>query len=363
MPRYNIFHANPQVRNDLLKIHLPAWLFLFISFFINFYTADEAKDSERLRNALIFTILNLPNIPITYLLALFVFPRTLNNQELSLWSSLPLLFAAIITLALADGWFFAKASQVIAENSVNLQDKHERLSILRNVPEAIYSMGVFTSVIYLRAWYRRSKELEKLRLRQDQLNRLHTDQHSLLNMLNRVYNKAFKNRDTVTEELHILTGLLRYLVYSVKTPTVTLQEEAQMLHRYVQLKRKGYNRNVKIITRIIVSEESKDRIAPMLLLPVLENAFKHGADQTIDRCQIRVSLTQPQPGHILFICKNTKPNKPPESIIDSNKQPTGVGLEITRQRLDSHYANLYTLDIESEHPEYYQVQLKINLKP
>lgn len=323
------------------------------------YTADP-DTGTRFNNALILTALNLLDIIFAYLLAYWIIPRTLGKSSWNTWLAVLVVLSSVGGFALLDGYFFSNAGHWIREHSGFLSTQQDRLGIWRNVPEAIYSMSFFTAVVYLRSWYKHSKELKRLVDVKDFNERLQLDQHSLLNIVKTLYTRAYRKRDSVADELYALVHLLRYVVYDYRRPLVSLEAEKQMLDQYVKLKKKSYDgKMVYVDMKCSINEDNKDKIVPMLLLPLLENAFKHGADQATDMCKIRVRLQQPEPGVVHFECRNTKP-RPREG--SEKDQPAGAGLILFQQRLDVCYPGNYLLDTVKDDPQYYKVSLTIILK-
>ena len=146
--------------------------------------------------------------------------------------------------------------------------------------------------------------------------------------------------------------LLRYQIESSKKETVLLKEELEFIENYLLLEEKRLSKRCTI-EFLIDGEVSGLRIAPMLLIPFVENAVKHGAQSTNEQSTIDVSAA----------IKNTTLNfrvvnsKPP--AVSSSKR-NGLGLENVRRRLNLLYPNSHVLEIDDT-KKVYRVNLSIDL--
>jgi len=191
----------------------------------------------------------------------------------------------------------------------------------------------------------------QLKLKEQELNylKMQIHPHFLFNTLNTMYGFALKKADETPEMILKLSNLLDYLLYQVNKPFVVLKEEINHIHDYIALENMRFNDTLNIsFTTNSSSEELK--IAPMLLLPFVENSFKHGVLKD-GKLTIKIDL----------ICKD----KTIEFYIENTKSKTeasqqGIGLENIKKRLDLLYATKYDLEIEDE-KDIFKVNLKLNL--
>ena len=169
----------------------------------------------------------------------------------------------------------------------------------------------------------------------------------LFNSLNAIYRFALKKADQAPEMILKLSNLLDYLLYQTEKPLVLISEEIEHIRDYIALEKMRFNNTLQVTMDIQI--ESKNRtIAPMLLLPFIENSFKHGSINngvlTID-IQIAVGLEC-----IDFRIKNSNS----ESI--SSQQ--GIGLDNIKKRLELLYPNTYDLTIRNDNATF-EVQLQL----
>ncbi|MBT8316933.1 MAG: histidine kinase [Lutibacter sp.] len=159
--------------------------------------------------------------------------------------------------------------------------------------------------------------------------------HFLFNSLNTIYGFALKKGDEAPEMILKLSNLLDYILYQVEKPSVLLQDEVNHLLDYVSLEKMRFHDTLEVkIEREIENENSQ--ITPMILIPFVENAFKHGA---IVKGKLRVTMLLKTKGDKLFFeIMNT-------SIKDTNFEK-GIGLENIKKRLEMLYPNAHNIEIE-----------------
>jgi sensor histidine kinase YesM len=188
----------------------------------------------------------------------------------------------------------------------------------------------------------------QLKLKEQELNylKMQIHPHFMFNTLNTMYGFALKKADETPEMILKLSNLLDYLLYQVDKPFVLLSDEINHINDYIELEKMRFNDTLAISfkTKNILKDS---KIAPMLLLPFIENSFKHGT-QKKGVLQIDIMLHS-ENNHIIFKIENT--SKPQES---SSK---GIGLENIKKRLDILYKDRYKLDIDNSNSLF-----KINLK-
>ncbi|MFD2726228.1 sensor histidine kinase [Hyunsoonleella rubra] len=176
----------------------------------------------------------------------------------------------------------------------------------------------------------------QLKLKEQELNylKMQIHPHFLFNTLNTMYGFALKKANETPEMILKLSNLLDYLLYKVDKPFVLLTEDIEHIKDYIELEKMRFNKTLNInFTTNNISEDIK--IAPMLLLPFIENSFKHGAikNGTLDI----TSNINCKNGAIHFCIENTTSE---EEIVKK-----GIGLTNIKKRLDLLYKDNYDLKI------------------
>jgi two-component system LytT family sensor kinase len=175
--------------------------------------------------------------------------------------------------------------------------------------------------------------------------------HFLFNTLNNIYSHT---QDTAPVAANMLMGLstvLRYMLYSCNTPLVPLKQEVNMLLEYIELEKQRYGNDLEVAVNVPAIDPDL-MIAPLLILPFIENCFKHGASNMLENPWINIQL------HIAGEDMHLK-------LINGNAagaavQSGGIGIENVRQRLALLYPKQHTLQIIAEE-EMYIVNLDVEL--
>lgn len=179
--------------------------------------------------------------------------------------------------------------------------------------------------------------------------------HFFFNSLNTVNALTYTDVEESRNALKKLAAIMRYVLYNTSDEKTTLSEEIEFIKNYVDLMKMRSPHRVHIdFSTQIHSPEKK--IAPMLFLPFIENAFKHGISAQ-NESPISVSLRQ-ENGHLVFKSKNKRFDKKMLDEFSQFEQP-GIGIKNTRRRLELLYANRYQLIIDQETG--FEVLLKIDL--
>ena len=189
----------------------------------------------------------------------------------------------------------------------------------------------------------RNKELQnkilatQLQLKEQELHYLKRQIHPrfLFNTLNTIYGFAIKQSKHTPEIILKLSNLLDYILYQVNKPKVSLKEEVLHIKEYIELEKMRFQDTLKV--EFETSEIDEEiQIAPMMLIPFVENAFKHGnLEDGFLRIEIRVEVANNQ---LDFFIKNTVQKH------DLTSDKSGIGLENIRKRLELNYINNYQLD-------------------
>ena len=191
----------------------------------------------------------------------------------------------------------------------------------------------------------------QLQLKKQELSmlKMQIHPHFLFNSLNTIYGFALKKRDEAPEMILKLSNLLDYILYQIEKPTVFLENEINHLEDYISLEKLRFHDTLEV--NLIKGDDiSEMYIAPMLLIPFVENSFKHGA--IIDGCLAIMIAVKRNSEMLFFEVEN--------SVLEKTNDSTGIGLENIKKRLEMLYPNAYTLEINRT-DKLFKVQLAINI--
>lgn len=182
--------------------------------------------------------------------------------------------------------------------------------------------------------------------------------HFLFNTLNNLYGLAVTKSDKLPNLMLKLSDLLRYSLYDTQEQWVPLRSEVQYIQNYITLEQLRLEEKTNI-DFILEGEADQQRIAPMLLIVFLENAFKHFGAPGEQQAQIKIKLSINE-NALQFSCYNSKDDQMTESPRAQNT--SGIGLANARKRLELLYPLRHTLGIQNEASSF-RVFLELQLDP
>lgn len=178
--------------------------------------------------------------------------------------------------------------------------------------------------------------------------------HFLFNSLNSIYSLSRMQSPETPDLVMQLSELMRYQLESSKKDSVLLKEELEFVENYLLLEEKRLSDRCNI--EFLISGDFLDfRIAPMLLIPFVENAMKHGVQSTNEQSSIDVSASASAKDATLHFCVT---NSKPPTVADSKRK--GMGLDNVKRRLNLLYPDAHKLEIDDKENEY-RVNLAIDL--
>jgi len=203
---------------------------------------------------------------------------------------------------------------------------------------------------------RKNEELEKeklateLKFLKSQLN-----PHFLFNALNSIYFLIKKDQDTAAEALVSFSDMLRYQIYECNDSKISLANELEFLQNFIQLSQLRKNENFELKTSF-AQNVNGEMLSPLILIPFVENAFKHVSTDKSLKNWINIDL-QLEGKKLLFEVANSLSE---EVSSEEAVKVGGLGLPNVKRRLDLLYPKKYKLDIK-ENKDTYQVSLALEL--
>jgi two-component system LytT family sensor kinase len=192
------------------------------------------------------------------------------------------------------------------------------------------------------------KQSSELALLRSQIN-----PHFLFNTLNNIYSLVYKKSDDAPEAVMKMSAIMRYMFYDATTDIVMLEKEIEYLKSFIELEKLRLRHKDFVELNISGNVEGRT-IAPMLLIPFVENAFKHGS-KNVTSPGIRINLSV-MPQEIIFNVSNhiRKSNSAPKDLLG------GIGLNNIRRRLNLLYPGKHKLEISSSE-DLFNVQLILSI--
>jgi two-component system LytT family sensor kinase len=298
----------------------------------------------------------IPRLFFTYFLLYYILPRLLGNKKNRIGYVVVLFFSWVFATAVyraigvyfqniviyhrqlnygpyfSGGWFIqmsidigfvACAAMMIKQYRMQLADRERQNGLIRDKLET---------------------ELKFLRNQ--------TNPHFLFNTLNNIYALARKRSEETADVVMKLSKLLRFMLYESKNEQIRICDEIKILDDYIELEKLRYNDRLTI-SFIREIDNENEQIAPLLLIPFVENAFKHGASESRFESYINLEMVL-QNGILEFSIENTKEQ--------NGKKLNGenIGLTNVRRQLELLYRE-HEVSIKCEEA-LYKVNLIINLR-
>lgn len=179
-----------------------------------------------------------------------------------------------------------------------------------------------------------------------------TNPHFLFNTLNNIYSLARDKNDLAPESILRLSKILRFMLYETGGGLISIEEELRIIDDYIALEKLRYDESLRIMVEADV-ENLKQVLPPLLLIPLVENAFKHGVSETRNKPFVAVYLTVKQ-GQLMFTVKNSI-----EETAIAQPMKENIGLSNLRRQLALLYKE-YDLSVGRENAVFIST-LKINL--
>jgi hypothetical protein len=222
----------------------------------------------------------------------------------------------------------------------------------RNLLPFIHISGIAMCIKFIKkAYLHESKALQASQqksLAELELLKAQIHPHFLFNTLNNLFAHTLRHSDYAPQIVVKLSALLRFMIYQSREEFIPLADEIQLLKNYIDLEKLRYGKELDF-SLIITGNPGEKWIRPLLLLPLLENSFKHGMSQQLDEKWIKLDI-QIKEDSLLFNLSNSK--SPGSTIPKVNRKLGGIGLENVRRRLELLYTEDYSLNIKNEENQY-----------
>jgi LytS/YehU family sensor histidine kinase len=194
----------------------------------------------------------------------------------------------------------------------------------------------FMEVIFLRT---RQAEIEKKRLEAELMQlKAHVQPHFLFNSLNNIYYDTYKSLPQVAERISKLSNIMRYFIEENPKEKVPVSTEINFIESYIELEKVRFHSTITVDIRNNI--EPHTVLPPMLLIPLVENAFKHGIQNNGGDSKIFIDLFKDN-GKLMFVIKNTIQHPVGTKRI-------GTGLRNLRERLSLLYKENFSLHVRNK---------------
>jgi sensor histidine kinase YesM len=337
------------------------WLFAGFIYSIGPFSANMGY-LKNLFRSLTESLAFMPmHIFLTYALIYFVIPRFLLKQKYALTiifvvlsfavtASLSVLISGIIIGPIRSFYQYHYAYS----NYVSVSFAMAFMAGLRG---GITVGGLAAAIKLMKHWYvegQRNLQLQKENTEaQLQILKAQVHPHFLFNTLNNIYSKTQNTSAAASEMIFGLSDILRYMLYECDKPLVPLSQELKMTQEYIDLERVRYGNKLELHAELPKATEGYF-IAPLMILPFIENCFKHGASTILDRPWINLTITIDGDEMAMKLL-----NGKSQENVQVNGH--GIGIENAKKRLALLYPGKHQLTIQEDR-EVFIVILKLRLE-
>lgn len=250
----------------------------------------------------------IPKLLFTYFLLYFILDNILSGKQ-QLWKNIVYIVLSLVTTL----FLFRLTAKYI---TVPLVYRHlvpvpallSPLGFLANLMDLGFVAGAAIFIRQLRLQLA-GKENEKVLLKEKLETELkflknQTNPHFLFNTLNNIYALARKKSDSTPDVVMKLSKMLRFMLYESGKPFITIAEETMLIEDYLDLEKIRYNERLDISFKKEIDQQHQE-VSPLLLLPFVENAFKHGVSETRFNSFVNIELLLDK-GVLRFNVTNSK---------------------------------------------------------
>ena len=291
----------------------------------------------------------------SYIIVYFLVPRYYMKKKY-------IRFAVGVLLAFAFSQFLSVIYRILELNDTAFQVignvKTLRSGYIRGFGNPPLICGLLLSLKTLKNWHLEQLKTETLAQEnasaEIQLLKAQVHPHFLFNTLNNIYAFTLNNRPYAGMLVQKLSGMLNYMVHECDEKLVPLEKEIKLVLDYMDLEKVRYGERLSMEVKI-TGDLHQIMIAPLLMIPFVENSFKHGTSQIIGHPWIKLFIDV-KDERLRFELENSKP-----SLTANTRETKGIGLNNVQKRLQLIYNGRHRLFI-NETEEAYRVWLEVDLE-
>jgi LytS/YehU family sensor histidine kinase len=323
-----------------ILVHLIYWLYMFNQFVFPFYIGQSEKYTWTDTGLSMF--LSIINFYTIY----FLIPVLLKRVKIIL----TLVIGVFIIIGIG---YFRYYTEVVFWRDIYKAQSSDLvymsswfvISIRNSIISAMYAILIKLAIDWYEAQKLRTELVTQNQASELALLRSQVNPHFLFNTLNNIYSLVYKKSDQAPEAIMKLSAIMRYMLYEANTDKVMLHREIDYLKSFIELQKLRF-RSDDFVKFDIVGETGNLRIAPMLLVPFIENAFKH-CNRNVEGYGIVIRLQVREKTTVFEVTNYLKPHK--DTAPAENR---GIGLQNVRRRLELLYPGAHRLEINEDDGKY-----------
>ncbi len=340
--------------------HVIFWILLLLCYTLAMKDGYGSMSESFNRNV----VLLLPQITASYYLIYFLNPTYLYKKKYVSFGFLFLIGTYVFSI-LARVLIIYVLEELYRESPFRQESLLEIASDVKRLYQEFFHrvflpVFLFASVMLVKERFEEKSRGELLKKEKviAELNfmKAQIHPHFLFNTLNNLYVLTLQNSEKASDTVLKLSEMLDYMLYKCNESTVSISEEIQLIQNYIDLEQLRYGDRLELVFNKNV-DELQTQIAPLILVSLVENAFKHGASGTVTIPKIRIEI-EVKNKQLLFSIFNTKPAEAQKDVTNFKK---GIGLVNTNSQLQLIYPNKHSIEIVEDKTSY-NVRLQIDLR-
>lgn len=293
----------------------------------------------------------------------YLIPKFLQKGKYLMYISMLVLTILITSFSIIGGYFVNAIVVDLPFETLFKTAPSQFFQLFKTnaLPSTLASMTLAMSIKLTKSWMASEKQrnaIEKENLKTElKFLRSQFNPHFLFNTINSIFVLIHKNQDVASESLAMFSELLRYQLYQCNGPSIGLNQELSYIKNYIELEklRQDLNRlDLQVVFE--TGDASSFQIAPFLLMPFIENAFKHVSHDEHQRNWIQIHL-EIKTKRLFFQVSNSKTALQIAEAMESS----GLGLSNVKRRLALLYPNSHKLEVFSD-AEVHKITLEIRLQ-
>ena len=309
-------------------------ILFWLTYFIYEWLANASIDNEYRRYFIHASVI----VPITLAAAIFtvhvLFKRFyFRNNKSAFWIGLALSMLVFVMTRRAYHYFYVYP--IYWPEGLDTIPLLFFPKIIIDAVNIYLIVGVYSTFYLTRAWYEEQRLAQELKQEKTeaelQLLKSQVHPHFIFNTLNNIYSYAIQQNTRTPHLIHRLSSFLSYNLYDSKASSIELRKELDYINSYIELEKIRYGDRLDISMNVF-NPINDFHITPMLLLPLIENCFKHGCTHTaLEKYWIRIDLSK-QNDWLSIKIENSV-----IAINGHNGTKKGIGLENVKRRLEIIY--------------------------
>lgn len=335
-------------RKYKILIHVFFWIYIINQVLFPYYIKSY-KEEFYFKDLFIYIFVGLITFYSIYFSLSFLFSR--KNIFLSILLGLSLLTILVFSRVGIEFVFWKYMFPMNDGKPVIVENPWVFNSVRLVIVFTIYAILIRLAIDWYEAQKLKAELINRNQSSELALLRSQVNPHFLFNTLNNIYSLVYKKSDDAPEAVMKLSSIMRYMLYDATSNQVLLEKEIEYLKSFIELQKLRLRQH-DFVEISIHGDPNGKTIAPMLLIPFVENAFKHGS-KNVPNPGIRINLFI-EPQQIQFIVTNHLK----KSSETSGDPSGGIGMHNIQRRLDLLYPGKHSLVI-TEDQDIFAVKLVI----